>query len=294
MVADPDVPLLNRTVQANLPPGSTYKPILVAAALAEEVRNPAQKTDCIGVFYLGNRPFDCWKPEGHGMVDMRDALAVSCNVFFYGLGLEVGVDRWARYGRLFGFGSPVALDMNETSPGLLPDRRFLDRRYGKNGWSKGMMANLSVGQGDLLVTPIQMVQMAVGIANKGNLPRFHVVRAIEDPVTKTVKTTPVQTETIPIPADVFEFLRDAMDQAVNRPDGTGAAARQVRAVVCGKTGTAQNPRGEPHAWFIGFAPRNDPAIALVVVLENAGTGGGQAAPIAGQIFRRFFSQEAWR
>ena len=289
LMEDPDRPLLHRAVQAQLPPGSTYKLALMVAALQEGKIDPDDETTCPGYLWLGRRMFHCWQPDGHGSVNLLDALKVSCNVYFYRLGLRVGIDAWARSGRKLGFGAPTEIDLTGESSGLLPDRGYLNEKYGEKGWSKGMLANLSVGQGDLLVTPTQMVQLAAVIATGGKMVQPRLVRWIQDDspdswVEKQVKSRDVRG----ISLDVFHRVKEGMFRVVNHPGGTGGAARIPRIEVCGKTGTAQNPHGEDHAWFIGFAPRDDPKIALAVVVENGGSGGAIAAPIAGRIFRWFF------
>jgi penicillin-binding protein 2 len=225
-------------------------------------------------------------------VNLLDALKVSCNVYFYRLGLRVGVDAWARSGRLLGFGAPTALDLTGESNGLLPDREYLNEKYGRKGWSKGMLANLSVGQGDLLVTPTQMVQMAAAIAMGGRMVQPRLVGRIqEDGSDEWVEMQVKSRDVREISHDVFHRVKEGMFRVVNHSDGTGSAARIMGADVCGKTGTAQNPHGEDHAWFIGFAPRHEPRIALAVVVENGGSGGAVAAPIAGRIFRWFFQEK---
>ncbi len=292
LMEDPDKPLLHRAVQAQLPPGSTYKLALMVAALKECKIDPDDETTCPGYLWLGRRMFHCWQPDGHGSVNLLDALKVSCNVYFYRLGLRVGIDAWARSGRLLGFGAPTGIDLTGESSGLLPDREYLNKKYGQKGWSKGMLANLSVGQGDLLVTPTQMIQLAAVIAMEGRMVQPHLVGWIQEDgsdvwVEKQVRSRDVRG----ISRDVFYRVKEGMFRVVNHSKGTGSAARIPGADVCGKTGTAQNPHGEDHAWFIGFAPRQEPRIALAVVVENGGSGGAVAAPIAGRIFRWFFREK---
>jgi len=292
LMEDPDKPLLHRAVQAQLPPGSTYKLALMVAALQEGKIDPEEETTCPGYLWLGRRIFHCWQPDGHGSVNLLDALKVSCNVYFYRLGLRVGVDAWARSGKQLGFGTPTGVDLTGEKSGLLPDRGYLNEKYGPKGWSKGMLANLSVGQGDLLVTPTQMVQMAAVIATEGKMVQPRIVGWIQEDgsdvwVERQVKSRDIRG----ISPDVFHRVKEGMFRVVNHTNGTGSAARIPGIDVCGKTGTAQNPHGEDHAWFIGFAPRHDPRIALAVVVENGGSGGAVAAPIAGRIFRWFFREK---
>jgi len=288
---DPDKPLLNRAIQAQLPPGSTYKLILTIAALEENVITPEEEIYCGGHFWLGDRMFDCWQPGGHGNVDLLNALKESCNVFFYNLGLKTGIDRWARYGRELGFGSATEIDLPDEKQGILPNRRYLDIKYSKQGWGKGMVVNLSVGQGDLLVTPIQMVRLASAIAMEGHVATLHVVRSVQEPLSGAWGENAVRHHSLEaISPKTYGVLKEGMHRVVNASGGTGRAAQVSQIAVCGKTGTAQNPQGEPHSWFLGFAPYKDPMVALVVVVENGGSGGGLAASIAGHILRWMFRQ----
>lgn len=288
---DSDKPLLHRTIQAQLPPGSTYKLILTAAALEEGLVSSEADVFCRGYFRLGKRVFHCWKSEGHGFVDLLDALEVSCNVYFYQLGLKTGVDRWARYGKQFGFGLSTQIDLMGEGRGLLPNRRYLDEKYGSKGWSKGMVVNLAVGQGDLLVTPIQMAKLAAIIAMEGRFFRPHVVKSIQDPVSGVWEEKSLDFSQVNgFSSRTYKLLKEGMYRVVNNPLGTGRGARVHSVDVCGKTGTAQNPQGEPHSWFIGFAPRVNPEVSIVVVIENGGSGGSVAAPLAGLILRWFFGE----
>ena len=285
---DPDKPLLNRTIQAQLPPGSTYKLIVAASALEDGLIDTNREIFCGGMFWLGTRMFPCWRSEGHGSVDILDAIQESCNVFFYQLGLQVGIDRWVKYSRHLYFGAMTQVDLDGESEGLLPDRRYLDEKYGEGGWSKGMVVNLSIGQGDLLVTPIQMAMLAAVIGMEGKYPTPHVVQAIQDRSgdwnEESVRIHRINGLSIA----VYKLLKEGMSRVVNQSGGTGQGAWIPDVEVCGKTGTAQNPHGKEHAWFIGFAPRNDPKIAVALVIENGGSGGSVAAPIAGEIMQLFF------
>ncbi len=262
------------------------------AALEEGLASLEEEVFCRGTFWLGRGMFQCWRPEGHGSVGLLDALKVSCNVFFYQMGLRVGLERWVRYGKLLGFGNFTHIDLVGESKGLLPNRRYLDAKYGNKGWGKGMMVNLSVGQGDLLVTPLQMAQLTATIAMEGWLSNPHLVQSIQDPLTgKWKEILPDSRRIKGVSAEVFDLLEEGMFRVVNHFGGTGRGAWVPDVEVCGKTGTAQNPHGEDHAWFIGFAPRENPQIVVALVIENGGSGGGVAAPLAGEIFRWFFREE---
>ncbi len=285
---DPDKPLLNRTIQAQLPPGSTYKLVVAASALEDGLIDTNREYFCDGMFWLGTKMFPCWRSEGHGSVNVLDAIQESCNVFFYQLGLQVDIDRWVKYSRQLCFGAITQVDLDGESEGLLPDRDYLDEKYGEGKWGKGMVVNLSIGQGDLLVTPIQMAMLAAVIGMEGKYSIPHVVQAIQD------RSGDWKEQSIPVrrisglSLAVYKLLKEGMSRVVNQSGGTGQGAYIPDIEVCGKTGTAQNPHGKEHAWFIGFAPRNDPKIAVALVIENGGSGGSVAAPIAGEIMQLFF------
>jgi penicillin-binding protein 2 len=241
---------------------------------------------------LCGRVFHCWEPEGHGYIDLLNAIKVSCNVYFYRLGLKTGVVEWALYAEQFGFGKLTQIDLAEENRGILPDKSYLDKKYGRRGWSRGTIVNLAVGQGDLIVTPIQMAKMVAIIATDGRSVQPHVVRSFQDPLSGNWEDLIPNIERgVKISTPVFMTLKTGMSMVVNMPKGTGRYAQVTGVNVCGKTGTAQNPHGEPHAWFVGFAPKESPRVAIVVFLENAGSGGSVAAPVAGSILQWFFSRE---
>ena len=246
---------------------------------------------CNGSYQLGRRTYHCWRKDGHGRVNFTDAIIGSCNVYFYELILRTGLESWIHYGELFGFGRETGIDLEEENSGLLPDIRYLNQKYGKKGWGKGMWLNLTVGQGDLLVTPIQMVMLASTIGMEGKAGTPHLLQSIQNPVTEIWKEFGTDTkEIVNISSETYDQLKTGMFGVIYANGGTGGMARVPGIRGCGKTGTAQNPQGEDHAWFIGFAPMENPEISLVVVIENGGSGGGVAAPIAGSIFRLYFEK----
>jgi len=288
---DPKRPLLNRPVQAQIPPGSTWKLVTAAAALENELVSAKDTIFCEGYFRLGSRIYQCWRPFGHGSVDIIKGLKESCNVFFYQLGLRVGVELMEKTGRRIGMGRISQIDLDEEAPGLLPDEKYLDQKYGEKGWTRGLMANMAVGQGDLLVTPIQMARLTAFIATKGVLPVPRIVKAWRRNALETWTNIEIQTSHVMFRHDVFSTLEEGMLRAVNESGGTATASRVPGWDVCGKTGTAENPQGAPHAWFVGYAPRKNPRAVVVVLLENGGSGGIAAAPVAGRLFRKM--AEKW-
>jgi len=181
LVNNPDKPLYDRMVQSLYPPGSTYKLVLAAAALESGIIKPDWTAFCPGYTWLGRRRYDCWNLGGHGELDLLGAIEQSCNVYFYKLGLKVGLDNWAKFSRLFLIDKPTNIDLIDEKSGLVPDRVYLDKQFGKDRWSKGLILNLSIGQGDLLVTPLQMVRLTMIIANEGIYYPLHLLNYFEDP-----------------------------------------------------------------------------------------------------------------
>ena len=289
LVNDPRKPLYDRMIQSAYPPGSTFKMVAATAALEERKANEATALSCGGGVTYGDRTFACWFGAGHGTLSMLDALKVSCNSYFYRLSMRLTVDEWAQYARNYGFGSRTGIDLPAEEKGTLPDRAYLDRVFGPKGWTNGMMLNLGIGQGDLLVTPVQMVQYTMMIANSGRYYPLHLVHKIYDPRTQRYFKQKIEERTVPgVSAQSYATLREGMYRVVNAPGGTGRSTYLPDVVVAGKTGTAQNPHGEPHAWYVGFAPYENPQVAICVLVENVGGGGANAGPIAGALLRRYF------
>jgi penicillin-binding protein 2 len=289
LINDPGKPLYDRMVQSLYPPGSTYKLVTVAAALESGIIKPSWKAFCPGYTWFGNRRFDCWNSGGHGELDLLGAIEQSCNVYFYKLGLKVGLENWSIFSRLFLFGKPTEIDLIDEKPGLVPDRDYLDQQFGKDRWPKGMILNLAIGQGDLLVTPLQMTRLAMIIANEGLYYPFHLINYLEDPIDGTKKWAVTDSARVPeISKETFRLIKQGMFRVCQGEQGTGRAASYRDITVAGKTGTAQNPHGEDHAWFIGYAPADNPRIAFCVLIENGGSGGKVAAPIAREIIKNYF------
>ncbi|MDD3641973.1 MAG: penicillin-binding protein 2 [Candidatus Krumholzibacteria bacterium] len=287
---DPAKPLFNRAVQATYPPGSTFKMVVAYAALRTGAVKPYDRLrPCYGGWQFGNRWFRCWRPEGHGSSNLFEGIIHSCDVYFYQLGERLEADDFAYAGRLFGFGRATGVDLPSEARGLLPDKAYYDRRFGRRRWTKGHLLNYSIGQGDLLATPVQLCQMTAMIANGGRRIRPHIVSRIEDSDGQIVYRFEEEAQRVPqIDADILSIIRRAMRDVVGGETGTGRAAAVRGVPVAGKTGTAQNPHGEDHALFVAYAPADDPVIALTIVLEHAGHGGAVAAPMARRILSEYF------
>ncbi|MCX6149740.1 MAG: penicillin-binding protein 2 [Ignavibacteriales bacterium] len=285
--ADPDKPLFNRATLSANPPGSTFKILAAIAALEEGIITTENTFYCGGGFYFG-RFFKC-HGGNHGSLNVVHAIEKSCNSFFYQLILKIGLDKWSEYGRRFGFGQRTGIDINEERPGILPSTEYYNKRYGKNGWTKGFIVSLGIGQGELSVTPLQLAQYVSLIANDGKSYRPHLVKGYLDANKKLVPLSFPIVDT-KVSKKTMDIVKEGMFLVVNGA-GTATGVRLPGINVAGKTGTAQNPHGKDHAWFIGFAPYEDPKIAVAVFVENAGFGATWAAPIAKAVIQEYLKKK---
>ena len=277
-------PLLNRAIQSAYPPGSTFKMITMMAGLRDDLidGNSRFPVSCTGGYVYGGRRFGCWQKRGHGSLDTRQALQHSCDVYFYQLGLKEGLARLSSTAMALGLGQRTGIDLPAETRGLVPDEAYYDKRFKRGTWPRGVLLNLSIGQGELLASPLQLATMTAILANGGRAVRPHVVHAVAGvPTFKVEKPVEpgIQTEQ----AD-WDVVHEAMQLVVDA--GTAGAARVEGVKVAGKTGTAQNPHGNDHALFVAYAPADAPRFALAVVAENSGHGGSIAAPVAGFVLRR--------
>ncbi len=287
---DTTYPLFDRVKNGRYPPASVYKLLITTGCLEEDLvtEGSHMPTSCNGGMYIGNRYFKCWNE--HGVLNLRSAIVQSCDVYFYQLGMQLGLERISKYSRIFELGENTGIDLPGESKGLIPDETWYNTHYGRRGWSKGNVANLSIGQGEILFTPLRMANFIAGIANGRYLYTPTLVDSIVSYEGKVLYKDIDQPREIPIDENTIGFIRNAMLGVVQDSKGTGRAARISSIQVAGKTGSAENPKGEDHAWFVCFAPFEEPTIALIVFLENAGMGGGVAAPLAGEILRYLFEE----
>jgi peptidoglycan glycosyltransferase len=271
---DGNSPLLNRVTQGLYPPGSTIKVMIAEAALKEKVIDLNRTIDCEGILKI---PPDYTLQESHlesyGKINLAEALAVSSNVFFGTMSLELGRSKMANAFERFGFKQPVGQDLQEATSHL-PDFSSL---------GNGDLAQTGIGQGSLLVTPLRMAMLASSFANKGVIMKPYLVDKITDPDGTTIKSYSQEEWLTVTSPQLAEDISKMMVKVVE--SGTGKSASLPGKIVAGKTGTAENAQGDSHAWFIGFAPADNPQIAIAVIVENAGYGGSIAAPIARQVFR---------
>jgi penicillin-binding protein 2 len=287
---DPLTPLFNRYGRACYPPGSTFKIVSSTAGLQTGVLRLGQLLQpCPGSYRVGNRVFRCWEERGHGALSLLHGFEQSCDVFFYQIARPVGIDRLAATARQFGLGARTGFDLPEER-GLIPDSEYYDRVFGKRGWTTTLAVNCIIGQGEVLVTPLQMARMTAAVANGGRLLEPQIVHRIVDERGRVLRTREpvVQREQVASP-EIVAFLRRAMLTVVIGERGTGHAALPDSILAGGKTGTAETPgKKEDHAWFVFFAPWDDPQIAGAIIVERAGHGGSVAAPIARQIMSHWF------
>ena len=273
-------PMLNRALQSQYPPGSTFKIVTAIAGLEERVIKPDTTVECRGGINYGRWHFGCWRPEGHGIISLHRALVESCDVYFYEVGRRLGIDKIHEYATALGLGRKTGIELGRERRGLMPNTKWkLENR--KLPWFLGETFNAAIGQGYVAVTPIQLAVMTGSIANGGIIYKPSLLR----------DSRPVISGRLNIAPEDLETVKKALFGVVNEPGGTGWPAKSDLVPIAGKTGTAQvitqknasrfvAERFRDHAWFVAFAPVEKPEIALAVLVEHGGHGGGAAAPIA--------------
>lgn len=262
-----DHPLLNRAVQCSYPPGSTFKIVAATAGLEEGLITPTQRmpVPCGGAYRYGTHVFHCWNPAGHGYLDVAGGLKNSCNVFFFQLGQIVGLDNLTKYARLYGYGRPTGVALANENSGLIPSRRRLERRWGRR-WPKGEVLNNAIGQGQVLLTPIQELVAFSAFANGGRLLTPRLANYCSGPDGAVVEAYPPHVHgRFQLKAETRRTVLRGLIGVVNR---YGANDH----FLAGKTGSAENPFGPTHAWFTGFAPAYAPRVAVCILVENGGYG----------------------
>ncbi|MDR2337183.1 MAG: penicillin-binding protein 2 [Deltaproteobacteria bacterium] len=297
---NPDKPMNNRAISGTYPSGSTIKLVETLAAVAENLPLATNRNVCPGYFQLGRR-YACMKKEGHGSLNLQEALMTSCNVFFYQLALDLGIDRFYKYATALGLGSPTGINLPNESSGLFANREWKKNNFPNDPhWKAYDILPMAVGQGFLNVTPLQIAQMTATIVNGGRFYRPFLVKKIIN--TMTGEEQIIEPELIrtldDIPANAFETVKAYASTVVNGNRGTGRRVRLPGIEVGGKTGTAQykalvdnkklNPEEDDHAWIVVFAPVQEPEIVVSVLVEHGGHGGSGAGPIAKQVLEMFF------
>ncbi|MCS7264732.1 MAG: penicillin-binding protein 2 [Armatimonadetes bacterium] len=279
-------PMQNRAISTAHPPGSTFKVVTAVAALLYGKVSPKTRMNCSGGRVVGRRFFRCWRR--HGTVDLIKAIGQSCDTYFYSLGLAVGPERLAHIASLMSLGSKSGVDLLGEIKGVLPTPKWKRERY-RERWYGGDTANMSIGQGYLSATPMQMALVACAIANDGVVYRPHLVKRRLSPEGKVLDLVKPQVlHRLEAPQFVWDAVKQGMLAAVYGSGGTARLLANLTIKVAGKTGSSEHRKGaKTHAWFIAFAPADDPQIALCVMVEEAGHGGEIAVPIAKQILQAF-------
>lgn len=276
---NPDSPLLNRAIYGIYPAGSIFKIVVAAAGLESKKITPHTRLFCPGRYKVGNEEFLCWDLDGHGWQTITEALTNSCNVFFYKLGMLLGPELISEYAAKFGLGEITGIDLPGEAKGLVPNKNW-KRKVEKSRWYDGDTVNFSIGQGSLLVTPLQVARMISVIANGGYLIKPYLVKKID-----TLEVATPRLKRVKLSRKNIEIIKKGLEGVVNEPWGTGYRAKVEGLELIAKTGTAQVKRGKSHAWFGGFSPKNNPRISFVIFLEHGGSGGAEAAGIAAELMR---------
>jgi penicillin-binding protein 2 len=294
LYADAYDPFFIRPIQAKYPPGSSFKPLSALIALQEGVISPQTTYYCPGYYQAGNRRIPCNNGEAHGLVNLSSAVALSCNGYF-SMVFQKLLDRngskqteatfanWRANVNKFGLGTKLDLDMPGESRGNVPTNLHYDNIYKRGGWRSSTIISLAIGQGELEATPLQMANIECTIANHGYYYKPHLIKAIG--AQNIIRKEYTQRNYVGIDSQYFEPVINGMQAVVDR--GTANRSKIPGIVMCGKTGTAQNPHGESHSVFVAFAPRDHPKIAIAVVVENSGEGAHWAAPIASFIVEKY-------
>jgi len=283
MINNPEKPMLDRISNGTYPPGSIFKTITASLALEEGLITPETKmAECTGGLQVGNRFFNCWYAAGHGRLSVSDAIKYSCDVFFYDVSLLIELDDMKRFTEQNFLTQKTGVDLPTERRGFFPDKRWYIENYGRYTGIIGPKVNLSIGQGELLITPLEFCAYFSALANDGVWLQPHFLEEIIDQ--EKIPIHSYENKRLPISDDTVKLLQHALDRTVNEKWGTGAGAKVPGVKVCGKTGSAENHMGaETHAWFAGYAEWEEPEIAFVVFVENGGHGGAIAAPIASKL-----------
>ncbi|WLE95365.1 MAG: penicillin-binding protein 2 [Candidatus Electrothrix communis] len=305
MLTNPHHPLINKIVQGQYPPASTYKIVTAIAGLAEGVITPDSSIYCPGHYRFGNRTYRCWKKTGHGAVNLKRAMSESCDVYFYQVGQRLGVNRIAGYATRLGLGKKTGVEMEHEKSGLIPTSDWKMKRY-KRAWQEGETLSIAIGQGFNLVTPLQLALMTATVANGGTLYKPGMIETVKDPDGHIIEQfQPTVLDRFDDQGSNLEIIKEGLIEAVNGRRGTARRAKLENITVAGKTGTAQVVRLKQykhlkeedipykyrdHAWFTCFAPAERPEIAVTVLVEHGLHGGSAAAPIAKAVLEKYFGR----
>jgi len=302
--SDPGHPLTNRATQGQYPPGSTFKLVVSSAALETKEVTPEEQIECTGGMYFGRRIYRDWKRGGHGLMDLHSAIVQSCDVYFYEVGRRIGIDRLAEVANEYGLGQPTGIELASEKSGVIPSSDWKTRIKGEP-WYPGETLSASIGQGYVTVTPIQLANLIGTVAMSGIRYQPHLIKAIRDRATQRLfEFPPVEVGKVEMSKRTFSVIQKALAGVVSEPHGTGAAAQSKIVSIGGKTGTAQVVETRPgiptkslpkelqdHAWFIAYAPVENPQIAVAVLVEHGGHGGETAAPPARKVIEEYLKND---
>ncbi len=302
LISHPGKPMINKAIQAEYPPASTYKIVTSFAALEEEHIDINSTVFCPGFLKYGNRAYRCWKKHGHGNMNITDGLTQSCDVFYYQAGIKTGVDVLAQYAAGCGLGIKTGITLGNERRGLIPTSTWKKRRFNES-WQGGETLSIAIGQGFNLVTPLQMAVLIAAVGNGGTLYRPRIVTTIENSDGKVVKKIEPEIKGgLPASKKNLEIVRNALLKVVQGDRGTARRIRLKDIEIAGKTGTAQvfsikageeiNPEDlayslRDHAWFVCYAPADNPVIAISVMIEHGEHGSSAAAPVAGALIKQY-------
>jgi penicillin-binding protein 2 len=300
--ANPDHPMVNKAIMGSYPPASTFKIVMAIAGLEEGVIDEDTVLYCPGYYRFGDRVFRCWKKNGHGKVNVVQALEQSCDVFFYQVGLELGIERLAWYARASGLGSRTGIKFDREAAGLIPTAAWKKQRFGIP-WQRGETLSVAIGQGYNLATPLQMAALTAAVANGGTRYRPTILERIETAAGEVIyENTPEISGRLPASSATLDLVWEGLFNVVQGTAGTARGIRMKGVNISGKTGTAQVVamksdeeeedaevlhRHKDHAWFVGYAPSESPKIAVSVIVEHGEHGSSTAAPIVKEMIKTF-------
>ncbi len=296
LISDAEHPLQNRAIQSSYPPGSVFKLVVTSAALKHDSVSPEKKFYCPGFYKLGRRVFGCWKEHGHGWMQLKEGIKQSCDVYFYKLGEELGVDLLSQYAESYGFGSKTGIDLPNEKSGLIPDRQWKLKRFGQR-WQGGETLNMSIGQGYTLVTPLQVGRYVAALINGGRLLKPQLL----------CNEAPLVQKNLPLEPKELQRIQEAMIATVDEPHGTAWRLRMKQAEIGAKTGTAQVVKlfekykdketheipykYRDHAWMASFGRQGSREYVVVVLVEHGGHGSTAAGPVVKAIYDYLFTEE---
>ncbi|MAP66201.1 MAG: penicillin-binding protein 2 [Candidatus Marinimicrobia bacterium] len=277
---DKSKPLNNRVINGYYSPGSIFKLVTAAMILENPLINHNEKINCSGMYKYYDVDMNCWNLDGHGDVNLNEAIKYSCNVYFYKLIQEFNLDDLFTMSEKMGFNKKTNIDLPNESSGIIPDKKYMNQKYTSRGWAFGNLLNFVIGQGEVITTPIQVVQFMNIIATKGETKE---PKLLLNSKSKNIKVN--------LSDNTWKFIQQSLEDVVNEKGGTGLNTKiNEGGIVSGKTGTVENPPNEPHSWFAGYLKTdNNDLLSLAIIVENGGKGSATATPMARKVFEKYIS-----